>query len=121
MDVARLINEEDMEPNQEAAVNRYPKIGPCLVSWFAHPKITSLRSDIAMGVTPIAARESVVKYQMAQKEDQFTTLTNFTIFCGTWNVNGQSPDSQVRKESVKKTELQVLFTPIFKFSRSNHG
>jgi hypothetical protein len=26
--------------------------------------------DIAMGVTPIAARESVVKYQMAIKEEQ---------------------------------------------------
>ena len=37
------------------------------------------------------SRESVVKYQMALKEDEFTELRNFTIFCGTWNVNGQSP------------------------------
>ena len=36
-------------------------------------------------------RESVVKYQMATKEDQFTHLKTFTIFIGTWNVNGQAP------------------------------
>ncbi len=50
------------------------------------------RQDIAMGVTtPIEARESVVKLQMTQREDQFTRLETFRLFIGTWNVNGQSP------------------------------
>lgn len=63
-----------------------------------HSHETSLnRQEIALGgATPIAARESVVKYQMALKEEQFTHKQTFTVFCGTWNVNGQSPDSQVQ-------------------------
>jgi hypothetical protein len=44
-----------------------------------------------MGVTPIAARESVVKYQMALKEDLFVEMKHFKIYAATWNVNGQSP------------------------------
>ena len=40
-------------------------------------------------------RESVVNYQMATKEEQFTDLRDFTVFTGTWNVNGQSPDGRV--------------------------
>ena len=60
---------------------------------------TSLnRQDIATGgMTPIAARESVVKYQMSTKEDQFTEIQHFTVCCATWNVNGQSPSSSVRE------------------------
>jgi hypothetical protein len=51
-----------------------------------------LHQDIAMGGTaPIAARESVVKYQMNLKEEQFTHLETFTVFVATWNVNGQPP------------------------------
>jgi phosphatidylinositol-bisphosphatase len=51
--------------------------------------------DIAMGVTPIAARESVVKYQMSMKEDQFTEIQHFVIYAATWNVNGQVPISRI--------------------------
>ena len=53
------------------------------------PEQSLNRQDIAMGVTPIAARESVIKYQMSMKEEHFTHLESFTIFVGTWNVNGQ--------------------------------
>eukprot|EP00095_Tigriopus_kingsejongensis_P009757 maker-scaffold422_size175911-snap-gene-0.33 protein:Tk09757 transcript:maker-scaffold422_size175911-snap-gene-0.33-mRNA-1 annotation:"type ii inositol- -trisphosphate 5-phosphatase" len=60
------------------------------------PEPSLNRQEIALGgAAPIAARESVVKYQMALKEDQFTHKKTFTIFCGTWNVNGQSPAAQV--------------------------
>ena len=59
------------------------------------------RQDIAMGgMTPIAARESVVKYQMSTKEDQFTEIQHFTVYCATWNVNGQSPSGSVRELSL---------------------
>ena len=62
----------------------------------AHSDATINRQDIAMGeITPIAARESVVKYQMSTKEDQFTEIQHFRIYCATWNVNGQSPGDSV--------------------------
>ncbi|TRY74769.1 hypothetical protein TCAL_09197 [Tigriopus californicus] len=61
------------------------------------PNTSLNRQEIALGgAAPIAARESVVKYQMALKEEQFTHKQTFTVFCGTWNVNGQSPISQVK-------------------------
>jgi phosphatidylinositol-bisphosphatase len=32
---------------------------------------------------------------MAMKETQFTEVQTFTLFVGTWNVNGQSPKGLV--------------------------
>lgn len=59
------------------------------------PESSLNRQDIAMGLTPIAARESVVKYQMALKEEQFTEIQHFTIFAATWNVKGLSPSGSL--------------------------
>jgi len=41
------------------------------------PDIVIPRQSIAKGATPIAARESVVRYQMAMKEDDFTDTQIF--------------------------------------------
>jgi len=56
------------------------------------------RSEAATGAaTPMVGRdrESVVIHQMTTKEDQFTELEDFTLFVGTWNVNGQSPEGSL--------------------------
>ena len=56
------------------------------------------RAEVASGMATLIVgrdRESVVNYQMATKEEQFTDLRDFTVFTGTWNVNGQSPDGRV--------------------------
>ncbi len=59
------------------------------------PESSLDRQDIATGgAAPIAARESVVKYQMALKEELYTSRRGFTVFVGTWNVNGQSPGAE---------------------------
>ncbi|XP_063218257.1 type II inositol 1,4,5-trisphosphate 5-phosphatase [Bacillus rossius redtenbacheri] len=55
------------------------------------PDIAVPRQSIAKGTTPIAARESVIRYQMAMKEHHYTYTQVFRIFVGTWNVNGQPP------------------------------
>ncbi|XP_059488840.1 type II inositol 1,4,5-trisphosphate 5-phosphatase isoform X3 [Neocloeon triangulifer] len=55
------------------------------------------RQSIAKGTTPIAARESVIRYQMSMKEDDYTHIQNFKIFVGTWNVNGQPPTIGLRE------------------------
>jgi phosphatidylinositol-bisphosphatase len=68
------------------------------------------RQDIAMGgMTPIAARESVVRYQMSTKEEQFTEIQHFTVYCATWNVNGQSPKGSVREWLSKCDEPPDLY------------
>ena len=71
------------------------------------PEQSLNRQDIAMGVTPIAARESVIKYQMSMKEEHFTHLESFTVFVGTWNVNGQGGNS------VDILDFRRFFGPIF--------
>ncbi|CAG2120186.1 unnamed protein product, partial [Medioppia subpectinata] len=48
------------------------------------------RHSIASGATPLAARESVIRAQMTMREEDFTYSQTFTIYIGTWNVNGQN-------------------------------
>ncbi|PSN44843.1 Inositol polyphosphate 5-phosphatase OCRL-1 [Blattella germanica] len=55
------------------------------------PEISVPRQSIAKGATPIAARESVIKYQMAMKEQHYTYTQVLRVYVGTWNVNGQPP------------------------------
>lgn len=54
--------------------------------------------DIATGKVPIAARESVVRYQMNCKKDDYTFTKTFRIFIGTWNVNGQPPSNVILED-----------------------
>ncbi|XP_047482495.1 inositol polyphosphate 5-phosphatase OCRL-like isoform X2 [Penaeus chinensis] len=57
------------------------------------PDLGVNRHSIAAGLspTPIAARESHIRHQMTLREDSYTNIHNFTVFAGTWNVNGRSP------------------------------
>ncbi|XP_046627214.1 inositol polyphosphate 5-phosphatase OCRL isoform X3 [Neodiprion virginianus] len=56
------------------------------------PDLVVPRQNIAKGKAPVAARESVVRYQMACKEEDYTYTQVFRMFIGTWNVNGQPPN-----------------------------
>lgn len=54
--------------------------------------VVSAGSRTAPGTsTPVSTREAVVKYEMVRKEDSYTDVQSLRVFCGTWNVNGQSP------------------------------
>lgn len=68
------------------------------------------RKDIASGgVAPLAARESVFRYQMTLKEEQFTELQHFTVYCATWNVNGQTPEENVSPWLASDSEPPDLY------------
>lgn len=45
------------------------------------PDLVVPRRNIASGKTPVAARESVIKYEMACKEDDYTYTNIFRYFC----------------------------------------
>ncbi|XP_064473266.1 inositol polyphosphate 5-phosphatase OCRL-like isoform X2 [Ornithodoros turicata] len=45
----------------------------------------------SQGATPLAARESVVRMQLAMREEDYTHLKDLRLLTATWNVNGQPP------------------------------
>ncbi|CAG5106950.1 Similar to OCRL: Inositol polyphosphate 5-phosphatase OCRL (Homo sapiens) [Cotesia congregata] len=69
------------------------------------PDLVVPRRNIASGKTPVAARESVVRYQMACKEDDYTYTETLRIFIGTWNVNGQSPNDVALDEWLSNDQV----------------
>ncbi|XP_054546922.1 type II inositol 1,4,5-trisphosphate 5-phosphatase isoform X2 [Talpa occidentalis] len=59
---------------------------------------TIMVSDKAhiLSVQKFGLRETMVKSQLVQKEDDYTYIQNFRFFVGTYNVNGQSPKECLR-------------------------
>ena len=64
-------------------------------------------------------RESVVSWQLSTKLDQYTTSQRFTVFSGSYNVNGRSPDSHLRDWLAidkEPPDIYVLGFQVRKFS-----
>jgi hypothetical protein len=57
----------------------------------------------AAATTLVRDRESVANYQMSTREEEFTDVRPFTLFVGTWNVNGQSPGTLILSAAFKGT------------------
>lgn len=55
------------------------------------PDVSLPRESIASGAALIAARETVIRYQMSMLENDYTFKQSLSVFVGTWNVNGQPP------------------------------
>ncbi|XP_050314272.1 inositol polyphosphate 5-phosphatase OCRL [Anthonomus grandis grandis] len=55
-----------------------------------------IRDGMAQGQTAIN-RESMLKYQLKLREPEFTQKQEFTVFVGTWNVNGQAPSTSLKR------------------------
>ncbi|XP_069133759.1 inositol polyphosphate 5-phosphatase OCRL-like isoform X2 [Argopecten irradians] len=47
--------------------------------------------ELVEGIKPATGRENIVRHLMNQREEEFTHKETLKVFCGTWNVNGQSP------------------------------
>ncbi|XP_046544350.1 inositol polyphosphate 5-phosphatase OCRL-like [Haliotis rubra] len=65
--------------------------------------------EMPVGQKPVTAREVFVKRYMAQREEEFTNIEKLTVFCGTWNVNGQSPKEPLKEWLVVDDEPPDIY------------
>ncbi|XP_060904434.1 inositol polyphosphate 5-phosphatase OCRL isoform X3 [Labrus mixtus] len=62
-------------------------------SWCDSPTTNTMRQ--AMFSSQAGQREYLIKHRLGKKENEYVDIETFKIFTGTWNVNGQSPDSSL--------------------------
>ncbi|KAH9491544.1 hypothetical protein Btru_030906 [Bulinus truncatus] len=72
-------------------------------------KVITAGMGLPTGVKPVSTREKIVKKFLTDRELEFTDQKTFKVFCGTWNVNGQSPPDSLQKWMVVDDEPPDIY------------
>lgn len=77
-------------------VTRQPKSKSEITDMVRSSTITVSDKAHILSMQKFGLRDTIVKSQLLQKEEDYTYIQNFRFFVGTYNVNGQSPKECLR-------------------------